>query len=200
MKHHLFRIVTALILILGIVIGTILVVTRTGTTNTGGLQVVAAENFWGDIAKQIGGDTVKVSSIVSDPTADPHLYESNARNAAIVTNADVVIQNGLGYDDFMTKLLDTTKRTDRTVLVVSDILGVKGADTNPHLWYDIANIGTVATAIEKSYIQQDPSNASAYRQNTATFVASLKPLLATIERIKSDYAGTAVLYTEPVPG
>src|SRR3984957_9806897 len=96
------------------------------------LQVVAAENFWGSIVSQIGGSHVQVLSIVSDPNADPHEYESNATDARAVTNADYVIENGVGYDSWMDKLLSADgNNPDRKVLNVGDLVGVQDGG-NPH--------------------------------------------------------------------
>jgi len=164
-----------------------------------GLNVVAAENFWGDIAGQLGGNHVHVTSIITDPSADPHLYESNAQNAAAVSNADVVIVNGVGYDDFMSKLLGASK-SNRDVLTAADILGVTDDGANPHLWYNIPRVAEVASKITASYETKDPDHKSDYEKNLATFKQSLDPLLKTIAQIKQQYADAPVAYTEPVPG
>ena len=100
----------------------------------GKLGVVAAENFWGDIARQIGGDTVQVTSIISDPNTDPHQYESSARDGAAIAGASLEIQNGAGYDEFINKLLAATPKSHREVLDVATVVGA-GHDANPHLWY-----------------------------------------------------------------
>ena len=92
----------------------------------GVVKVVAAENFWGDIARQVGGSHVDVTSIVSDPSTDPHQYESDARDAAAVADADLVIVNGAGYDDFIGKLLSNTSHKGRVVFTVADAMQVKG--------------------------------------------------------------------------
>jgi zinc/manganese transport system substrate-binding protein len=162
------------------------------------VNVVAAENFWGDIAKQIGGTHVKVHSIISDPSADPHLYESNAADGAALANAHVVIQNGLGYDDFIGKLLSSTSNSDRKVLSVARVLGAH-KNANPHLWYDIPQVGTVAAAIERELARADPKDAAAFAANLTTFNASLRPLLALITDIKTRFDHTPVAYTERVP-
>lgn len=162
--------------------------------------VVAGENFWGDIAAQIGGDHVAVTSIISDPDEDPHEYESDAADAAALATAKLVIVNGIGYDDFMGKLLDASPSSGRRVLSVQKVLDVTGATANPHIWYDTARIPTVAHAIEQQLSTLDPSNASTYAANEATFTASLKPIEDTVARIKSRYAGTKIAYTERVPG
>jgi zinc/manganese transport system substrate-binding protein len=110
----------------------------------GKVNVVAAENFWGDIAAQLGGSHVHVISIITDPNTDPHLYESSAQNASAVADAQVVMVNGLGYDDFMTKLISGSPNTQRTVLTAADILSASDG-SNQHLWYDIPNVPKVAS-------------------------------------------------------
>ena len=164
------------------------------------LSVVAAENFWGNIAAQIGGDHVSVTSIITDPNTDPHLYESNANNANSVSRAAVVIKNGLGYDDFMDRLLSSDKNSSRQVLSVNTILQVNGNDPNPHLWYDVAKVPTVADAIEKALATKDPADASSFATNLGIFKSSLGPIDTVISEIKAKYAGTPVAYTERVPG
>ncbi len=171
----------------------------TNNASNGRVNIVAAENFWGDIADQLGGDHVHVTSIITDPSADPHLYESNAQNASAVSSADIVIVNGLGYDDFMGKLLSASTNDKRQVLTAAQILSVpEGA--NPHLWYDLPRIHEVASKITDSLIAKDPAHRSDYQRNLATFDQSLQPLLQTIDQIKQHYAGAPVAYTEPVPG
>ena len=116
--------------------------------STGGpVRVVAAENVYGDIVRQIGGSHVSVTSVLSDPNADPHLFEPGTRNGLAVSEAQLVIQNGLGYDAFMDKLERATPSSHRLVLTIADVLGVKGADANPHLWYDVPKLNRIATAI-----------------------------------------------------
>lgn len=162
------------------------------------IQVVAAENFWGDIAAQLGGNHVHITSIVTDPTADPHLYESNAQNASAVASARIVIMNGLGYDDFMSKLLAASQGQTRQVLTMSDVLqAAPGA--NPHLWYDIPKIHLAAQAIANALITADPEHADDYRHNMDTFDKSLKVLMDDIATIRREYPDAPVAYTEPVP-
>jgi zinc/manganese transport system substrate-binding protein len=167
---------------------------------TGVVRVVAAENFWGNIAAQIGGTHVAVTSIISDPNADPHIYESDPRDAAALAHAQLVIENGLGYDDFMDKLLSATKNSSRQVLSVQKVLAISGDNPNPHIWYDTARLPQVAAAIESQLATADPADAAEFHNHAATFDASLQPLLDTVAQIKAKYAGTAVSYTERVPG
>ena len=167
---------------------------------TGVVKIVAAENFWGDIARQLGGAHVSVTSIITDPTADPHQYESDARNATDVAEARIVIVNGLGYDDFVSKLLAGTSHKGRVVVTVADVLGVTGHDANPHLWYDVPRVPVVARAIEAQLVAADPAHAAAFAANLKTFDASLAPLDRLIREIRTNDPGAPVAYTERVPG
>ncbi len=163
------------------------------------VQVVAAENFWGDIIAQIGGRHVHVTSIISDPNTDPHEYESDAHDAASLARAQFVLENGLGYDDFLGRLLSAGSSSHRDVLSVQKILGLHGSSLNPHIWYDTARLPTVAQAIGKELADIDPADAATFAANARAFSASLKPILAVIAAIKARYAGTKIAYTERVP-
>ncbi len=169
-------------------------------TAPGVVGVVAAENVWGDIASQIGGRYVAVTSVISDPNTDPHLYEGDPRAAAQVNSAQLVIENGLGYDDFIDKILATGGRRGRRVLSVKKVLGVTGSNPNPHLWYWTARLPEVAAAIAGRLSAIEPTHRAAFLAGAARFDASLKPLLSTIATIKRRYAGTKIAYTERVPG
>jgi len=169
-------------------------------TTGGGLAVVAAENVYGDIAAQIGGAHVSVTSILSDPNADPHLFEPGTRNGLAVAQARLVIQNGAGYDAFMTKLEAAAPSSQRSVLTIADVLGVHGKDANPHLWYDVPKVPRIAAAIATELERADRAHASAYRSGLRRFLASLRPLQQQLARIKRSFAGKPVAYTEPVPG
>jgi zinc/manganese transport system substrate-binding protein len=164
------------------------------------LSVVAAENVYGDIVEQIGGAHVSVTSILSDPNADPHLYEPGTRNGLAVATAKLVIQNGLGYDAFMTRLENASPSKQRTVITIADVLGIHGNNANPHLWYGVPKIDRIAAAIASALEQADPAHAAAYQNGLARFTSSLAPLKQEVARIKASFAGTPVAYTEPVPG
>jgi zinc/manganese transport system substrate-binding protein len=164
------------------------------------LQVVAGENFWGNITSQIGGSHVKVTSIISNPNTDPHLYESDAHDAGAISSANIVIENGLGYDDFMDKIMAASPNSQRQVLSAAKILNITGDDPNPHLWYDIPRVLEVAGAIEQALASKDPKDASTYAANLATFKSSLQPILDVINQIKTKYPNAPVAYTERVPG
>jgi zinc/manganese transport system substrate-binding protein len=170
-------------------------------SGTGGrLQVVAAENFYGDIAQQVGGRFVQVTSILSDPNADPHLFEPGTANAAAVADAQVVIDNGLGYDSFMDRLMSAAPSQDRRVVTIADVLGISGAEANPHVWYDLPRVKQMAGAIAGALEAADPDHRSAFGDGLARFDRSLGPLLRAVDDLRALSAGAPVAYTEPVPG
>jgi zinc/manganese transport system substrate-binding protein len=184
-----------------VVIGVVVVVAGPSAGQTSGpLRVVAAENFYGDIAGQIGGDRISVTSILSNPNADPHLFEPGTSNGLAVARAAVVVQNGLGYDSFMGRLEAAAPSRKRIVVTIADTLGVHGHNANPHLWYDVPRLGRVAAAIAAALERADPAGATRYRAGLARFLVSLAPLRREVVRIRVRNAGLPVAYTEPVPG
>jgi zinc/manganese transport system substrate-binding protein len=167
---------------------------------SGVLDVVASSNVWGDITKQIGGEHVNVTSILSDPNADPHQYEADAKTGVAISKAQLVVENGLGYDDFMDKLLAASPTSNRTVLNAADVMKISGSDANPHIWYDTAKIPDVASAIADQLGRLDPTDAATFTTNARTFTDSLTPISAATDNIKAKYPGAPVGYTERVPG
>jgi zinc/manganese transport system substrate-binding protein len=164
------------------------------------VNVVASTNFWGDIAKQVGGGHVNVTSIMSDPNADPHEFEADAKTGAALSKAQFVIENGVGYDDFMDKLLAASPNPSRVVLNAADVMQISGPDVNPHIWYDIAKVPAVASGIADQLGKLDPGEAATFSGNAKTFNDSLAPINAAIANIKAKYPGAPVGYTERVPG
>jgi zinc/manganese transport system substrate-binding protein len=164
------------------------------------VRVVAAENVWGDVIAQIGGRHASVTSILTDPSADPHLFTANPRDAARLAKANLVVTNGLGYDDFAHKLLSASSSAKRRVLTVADVVDPPGKDPNPHLWYDVPRLPDVARAFADALAAQDPRDARYFRANAASFVESLQPLLRTVATIEGRHPGAPVAYTERVPG
>ena len=183
--------------LLAIVIALVLAI-KPGGNNDGKLTITVSASFWGDIARQIGGEHVTVTSVLDDPEADPHLYESGAKDTSAITRADVVIINGLGYDDFMQKALDTARGGSREVITVSDLLKLS-TGSNPHIWYDIPNIHLVAGALEAAMSKRDPTHSADYKKNLSIFVDSLQPLLVRIDSIRAEHANAQVAFTERVP-
>ena len=185
----------------------IVIVVALGAAGCGGgggngstLDVVASTNVYGDIAAQIGGSHVHVTSVLTNPDADPHLFEPGTKNGLAVAEAKLVIQNGAGYDDFMSKLEAASPSSSRVVVTIADVLGVHGRDANPHLWYDVPRLPRIAGAIASGLEQADPKHSDAYRAGLDRFTKSLRPLDDEVRRIRTRYAGRPVAYTEPVPG
>jgi zinc/manganese transport system substrate-binding protein len=162
--------------------------------------VVASTNVYGDIAAQLGGGRVAVTSILSDPNADPHLYEPGTNTGLAVAHARLVIANGLGYDSFVDKLAAASPNPSRVRLTVAAALGVRAAAANPHLWYDVPRLPEIADAIERALERAVPGGAPSFRVRLQRFEASLGPLERTVAAIRHDHAGEPVAYTERVPG
>ncbi len=169
-----------------------------GQAPPGTIAVVAAENEYGNVAAQIGGKDVSVTSIESNPNTDPHSYEVSPYVAEEVGGAQVVIQNGLGYDDFMSKIESASSSQTRKVINVQQLLGLPDSTPNPHLWYDPTTMPKVANALAAEYAALKPADATYFSANAASFVASLKPWLQAIAVFKAQYVGTPVATTEPV--
>jgi len=165
----------------------------------GPIGVVAAENFYGELAGDIGGSHVKVTAILSNPDDDPHLFESSPSTARAIAGAGIVISNGADYDPWMDKLLSASPKPDRVSIVAADVTHHKSGD-NPHLWYDPTTLPAVATALEAELEKRDPADASTFKDNLAKFIASLAPVAAKVAEIKAAHAGTEVTATEPVFG
>jgi len=163
------------------------------------IAVVAAENFYGDVAEQVGGSAVKVTSILTNPDQDPHLFEASASTARALAAARIVIYNGADYDPWMSKLLSASRATGRITIEVAKLVGKKAGD-NPHLWYDPATMPAVAKALAAQLAKLDPDHRSDYEARRDAFDASLKPIDEKIAALRQRYAGTAITATEPVAG
>ncbi|MGX8010951.1 metal ABC transporter solute-binding protein, Zn/Mn family [Mesorhizobium sp. ORM8.1] len=163
------------------------------------LNIVAAENFYGDLARQIGGSHVAVTSILSNPDDDPHLFETSPSTARTIADAKIIIYNGADYDPWMDKLLSASTKPDRTTIVAADLIGKKSGD-NPHLWYNPATLPAIAKALTAELSKRDPANAAHYEANLKKFQSSLDVIDKEIADVKKTYAGTEVTATEPVFG
>jgi zinc/manganese transport system substrate-binding protein len=163
------------------------------------IAIVAAENFYGDIAGQIGGPNVTVHSILTNPNEDPHLFEVSPSVARQVAAARIVIYSGIGYDPWMPKLLQAVRSGNRETIVVAEQAGRKPGD-NPHIWYDAATVQDLASRLATLLSANDPANAAGYQQRLALFETSLRPVLAKIAALRQRLAGTPVTATEPVFG
>ena len=162
------------------------------------VEVVAAENFWGSIASQVGGSHVHVTSIIVDPNADPHDYEATTTDARTVADAQYVIYNGAGYDPWMDKLLQANPASGRKTLNVGDFNGKHDGD-NPHMWYNPDYVTAVTNKIRDDLKGIDPGDAAAFDQSTQTFqTTGLKQYHDLIAEIKTKYSGTPVGATESI--
>ena len=161
------------------------------------LQVVAGQNFWGSIASQLGGSKANVQSVVTDPNADPHEYESNTNDARAFATANLVILNGAGYDDWGQKLLAANPNQSRKELVVADLLGKKSGD-NPHFWYNPTYVIQVADKITAEYKSLDSGDSAYFDQQRSAFTAAMQPYMQRLNEIKQKFAGVPVGATESI--
>jgi zinc/manganese transport system substrate-binding protein len=171
--------------------------TPASAVSGGVVKVVAGENFWGSIASQLGGSHAQVISIVSDPNADPHEYESNTDDARAFAQANYVILNGAGYDSWGQKLLDANPVAGRKVFTVATLLGKKEGD-NPHFWYNPAYVEQVANQITADFKALDATDAPYFGQQRTAFENALKPYHERIAEIKQKFDRQKVGATEDI--
>lgn len=163
------------------------------------IPVVAAENFYGEVAEAIGGDRVRVESIIVAPGTDPHDFEPPPSVARAVADARLVVMNGVGYDHWMEHLVEATPDAGRTVIDVGALVGaVDGSD--PHLWYDPRTMPALADALAAALSAIDPPAAADYASRKAAFVTSLRALDGQVAAIRERFAGVPVTASEPVFG
>jgi zinc/manganese transport system substrate-binding protein len=169
-----------------------------GSSSAGKLQVAAAENFWGSIAAQLGGEKVTVSSIIANPDTDPHSYEPTAADGVTMARSQMAIVNGIGYDAWASKLLAANPSSERTVLDVGGLLGLREG-ANPHQWYSPSSVQRVIGRIVADYKRLDPRDAAYFEQRRASFEMTA---LAQYDRLRSEirarYAGVPVGYSESI--
>jgi zinc/manganese transport system substrate-binding protein len=161
------------------------------------VRVVAAENFYGDLARQIGGAHVAVTSILTNPDQDPHLFEASPETAKAIAGAKILIANGAGYDPWMQKLAAASPAVGRQEIDVG-VLANGMSGSNPHLWYGTDNMKLAAKALSALLGATDPVNASEYQRNEAAFEVSLKPIEAMLAGLTARYKGVPVAASEPV--
>lgn len=161
------------------------------------LRIVAGENMWGSLAAQLGGSRVSVTSIISDPNADPHDYESTTASARAFAQADYVILNGAGYDQWGQKLLDANPNSQRKTLTVADLLGKKNGN-NPHFWYSPAYVNRTVVQMSDDLTALDPNHAAYYQQQLQKLQRKLAGYQEKIAGIKRTYGGTKIAATEDI--
>ncbi len=167
---------------------------------SGGDTIVAvgAENEYANVIAQVGGNYVQVSAIMSNPNTDPHTFEASASVARVVSAAQLVVQNGVGYDTFMNTIENAAPSSSRKVIVVQNLLGLPTDTPNPHLWYKPVTMPDVANAVADDLAALQPAHAAYFKANAATFISSLTAWDNAISAFKAQYANTPVATTEPV--
>jgi len=161
------------------------------------VRVVAAENFWGSIVSQLGGAHAHVTSIITNPNTDPHSYEPTAADARTLADAQLVIENGIGYDPWVPKLL-SANGTQPAVLNVGDQLGLADGD-NPHRWYNPVDVHTVIGQMVTDLEHLDPADGAYFTAREAAFEnVALQPYDAAIAAIHARYSGVPVGASESI--
>jgi len=184
----------------GLAAATLLVVAGSGTSRAEGpITVVAAENFYGDVAKQIGGPDIFVTSILNKPDDDPHMFEASASVARSLAEARVVIASGADYDPWVEKLLAASPSAKRKLIVVADLVH-RASGENPHIWYEPQTMPAFAETFAAVLIRADPAHQRGYQERRDAFLASLRPIHDKVRDLREKFAGTPVTATEPVFG
>lgn len=162
------------------------------------IQVIGVENEYADVLSQIGGKYVHVESILTDPNTDPHTFEASPKLAKLVASAQLIVENGVGYDSWADKLMAASPKPHRELINVQKLRDLPDDTENPHLWYDPRTMPAVATAIGEALAKLRPAEASYFRSNAEHFTASLKPWNDAIAAFKAKHPDTPVATTEPV--
>ncbi len=172
--------------------------TSTATAKTGTVVAVGAENEYANVISQIGGKYVRVTAVESNPNTDPHSFEASASVSEVVGAAELVVQNGIGYDSYMDTIEKGSPNSERQVVDVQHLLRLPDSTPNPHLWYSPGTMPAVARAIAGDLARLRPAHRAYFEARLRAFDASLRPWLTAIARFKASYAGTTVATTEPV--
>jgi zinc/manganese transport system substrate-binding protein len=175
--------------------------TDPGSDGSSRVSVVASTNVWGDVAKTVGGDAVTVTSLISGPSVDPHSFEASSTTLLAVSKADVVVENGGGYDDFMSRML-TSSDSEASVLDAVEISGKKGSSgsgPNEHVWYDLPTVAKVADAIAQELGDERPDQAGRFTARASDLTARIRGLRSQESRLRKQVAGDRIAITEPVP-
>ena len=202
--------------LIALTLGGVLALTGCASTGTdaassgdGRLQVVASTNVYGQIAEEIGGDLVDVTSIVASAAQDPHSFEATAKDQLTVSNADLIIENGGGYDAFIEALVDSSGSEAPVITAVEFSAAWPGVDAgsgtdyvegfNEHVWYDPTAVGALAQGIADELAALQPDDAETFQANAAAYVAQIAGLESALAEIDASHAGQKVFVTEPVP-
>jgi zinc/manganese transport system substrate-binding protein len=168
------------------------------TTSAHKIVAVGAENEYTSVLQQVGGQYVQASAIMSNPNTDPHTFEASASVAREISSAQLVVQNGVGYDTFMDSIEKAVPDSGRKLINVQKLRGLPDSTPNPHLWYDPATMPAVANAVASDLAAIQPAHAAYFKANARTFVSSLGPWIQALGSFKEKYPNTPVAVTEPV--
>ncbi len=169
-----------------------------GTGGTDSIQAIGAENEYANVIQQIGGKYVQVTAIMSNPNTDPHTFEASPAVAREISNASLIVQNGVGYDTWASDIEKAVPASSRKIVDVQQLLGLPDSTPNPHLWYNPTTMPKVATAIANDLAAIQPAHASYFKANAAMFTQSLSAWTQAIAAFKAAHPGTPVATTEPV--
>ncbi len=172
-----------------------------GSTSGGKIAVVTSTNVYGNIAEVVGGNAVAVTSIVSDPAQDPHSYQASTKIALQLSKAQLVIENGGGYDDFVDTMLKAGKGSPVVLnaVAISGLQAPAGGELNEHIWYSLPSVAKIADQVATELGRIDPARSDEFRSNAETFDDQLDVLVAAEAKLKDAHAGEGLGITEPVP-
>jgi zinc/manganese transport system substrate-binding protein len=186
------------LLVVGLIVTTFTTRPASAGNNVQRIVAIGAENEYANVLSQIGGKYVSVSAILKNPNTDPHTFEASASVAEEVAKAQLIVQNGVGYDSFMNNIEAASPNSKRKLIVAQDVLGLPTSTPNPHLWYKPTTMPAVAKAMVKDLDKLAPTHAAYFGANLKAFDASLAPWLSAIASFKSKFPHTPVAVTEPV--
>lgn len=170
-----------------------------GIVNAAPIKIVAAENFYGELAIEIGGKNVEVQSIISNPNADPHLFSTSPSISKALATAQIIVYNGADYDPWMDQMLKSLNNKNVVIINVADLMGIKSG-ANPHIWYQLNTFPTLAKKLAEQIATLDMKSKSEVEHNLVKFLKENKQVARQVNSIKSKYNGVAVTATEPVFG
>lgn len=186
----------------GLALAAVALLAGCGSAGTGGARgkilAIGAESQYANVIAQIGGRYVSATAIESNPNTDPHIFEASPSIASAISEAQLVVQNGLGYDGYMEKLESAAPSSSRKVIDVQKLLGLPDSTPNPHLWYKPQTMPAVARAVASDLSAIQPSHAAYFNANATRFQASLRPWLNALSEFRARHQGVAVAVTEPV--
>lgn len=172
---------------------------KQSSSNGSKIQVVASLDFYGEVAKAVGGNKVSVQSIINNPAVDPHDYEPTTKVGKLVASADLVVASGIGYDGWMDKVVKSADKSKNYLRVADDLMNKKEGD-NEHIWYDPRTMPKLANTLADKFAKKDPADKATFKANAKKYIASLDNLNTLINKLKSKVNGQLVDVSEPVFG